>query len=100
MSRTIAQAAHDLAMAAMPTGSAVEAWEDGYAQGWNDAMDTAIAILQNTLPDDTGTDPRELQAAAWSDGFVAGHVAGRAGDPPEQWRPNPYQTTTPTGAAA
>lgn len=99
MSRTIEQTAHDLAMAAMPTGSAVEAWEDGYTQGWEDAMDTAITILRDALPDDTGTDPRELQAAAWSDGFVAGHVAGKTGEPPEQWRPNPYHTPT-TGAAA
>lgn len=37
--------AHDLAMAAMPTGSAVEAWEDGWKAGRTHGLDEAIRIV-------------------------------------------------------
>ena len=49
MRRTPAEKAHLLALAAMPSGSPMEAWEDGYKAGWEDAMDTAIDIIRQSM---------------------------------------------------
>lgn len=73
-----------------PAEAYVMGYQDGDPNGWDRAMAAAIAAVRDGLAE--GEDERgQLQAAAWSDGFVAGHIAGKTGAPPDQWAHNPHR---------